>query len=262
MIAALPMYDWPEAQADNDAFWSRAAGVMAGAGIDAPAALTRGRPAEATWTDPTLLLGQTCGLPYIAGRCGSAVLVGRPVYAAEGAGRGTYRSALVCRADAAGELADFRGCRVAINDYGSQSGCNALADAVRPLAAGAPFFAEVRLSGSHRASAAMVADGAADLAAIDAAAWALFARHEAQRHARLRVLQWTGVTPALPFITAGQFAQSVPAILSALDAAATDRSGPTVPIGVLPATDADYDAIRRMRDRVRGMVLAPGEPAI
>jgi len=261
MIAALPMYDWPEARGANDAFWARVATALRAAGIAAPEGLSRGPDPESHWTADDLLLGQTCGLPYVAGMCGAAVLVGRPVYAVEGAGAGMYRSALICRADDIGELADFRGRRAAVNQYGSQSGCNALADAVAGHGA-PPFFGEVMLSGAHRASAVMVADGKADLAAVDAVAWAMLARFEPARHAALRVLEWTSATPALPFITAQRFAGSVPEIRSALNGAGGSDAGPAVPVEVLPATGEDYDPIRRMLDRVRGTLLAPGQPPI
>ena len=139
MIAALQMYDWPEVAAKTDAFWARVAAGLAAEGVAAPPALARPADPAAAWADPALLLGQSCGLPYVSGRCGGALPVARPVYAADGCGVGTYRSALVCRAGEKGPLDAFRGRVAAVNEYGSQSGCNALADAVRRSAT--PFSA-------------------------------------------------------------------------------------------------------------------------
>jgi ABC-type phosphate/phosphonate transport system substrate-binding protein len=264
VIAALQMYDWPEVAARTDAFWGRVAAALAGEGITAPSALSRPDDLAAPWADPALLLGQSCGLPYVSGRCGGAVPVARPVYAAEGCGPGSYRSALICRAGEAAPLARFRGRVAALNEYGSQSGCNALADAVRALgdAGGDAFFARVLVTGAHRASALAVAEGDADIAAIDAVAWALFAEHESGARGCLAVIGWTAEMPALPFITAAAHRGLAPALARALAAAARSGDATGLPVGILPGRDADYDPIREMAERVRGLRLAPGEPPL
>jgi ABC-type phosphate/phosphonate transport system substrate-binding protein len=263
VIAALQMYDWPEVAARTDAFWDRVAASLAAEGIAAPAALSRPGDLAAAWAHPGLLLGQSCGLPYVSGRCGGAVPVARPIYAAEGCGPGTYRSALICRAGEEAPLARFRGRVAALNEYGSQSGCNALADAVRGQgdAGGDAFFGHVLVTGSHRASALAVAEGAADIAAIDAVAWALFAEHE-QKRERLAVIGWTAEMPALPFITAAAHRDLAPALARALAAAARPGDATGLPVGILPGRDADYDPIRAMAARVRDQRLAPGEPRL
>ena len=229
VIAALQMYDWPEVQDRTDRFWDRVRLELIAAGIEAPLALSRPTEISATWTDPGLVVGQTCGLPYVSGRCGGAVVVGRPCYALEGAEGGTYRSALICRADEAGPLSTFRGRRAAVNEIGSQSGCNALAAAVQKakLDRDGPFFGAVVLSGAHRASAMMVDSSEADIAAIDAVAWALLAEVEPARHARLSVIAWTRTMPALPFITAPAMRDKKNAIYGALleAALAMDQTG-------------------------------------
>ncbi len=249
------MYDWPEVTARTDAFWGRVAAGLREQGIAAPSALSRPDDLSAAWADPDLLLGQSCGLPYVSGRCGGAVAVARPVYAAEGCGSGTYRSALIARAGEEAPLAAFRGRIVAINEYGSQSGCNALADAVCPF--GDVFFGRVLVTGAHRASALAVVRGAADFAAVDAVAWALFAEVEPEAHARLAVLGWTVETPALPFITADANGARRPALCRALTAAAVPGNAAGLPVGIVAAADRDYDPIRVMAARVRGLRLAP-----
>ena len=60
-VAGLPMYDWPEVRAEVDALWSAIALRLVDAGIDAPAALTRFDRFEDLWTEPGLLIGETCG---------------------------------------------------------------------------------------------------------------------------------------------------------------------------------------------------------
>jgi ABC-type phosphate/phosphonate transport system substrate-binding protein len=260
VIAALQMYDWPEVAGRTDAFWSEVAAALAAEGVAAPAALSRPADPAEGWADACLLLGQSCGLPYVAGRCGGAVPVARPVYAAEGCGRGTYRSALVCRAGEEAPLAAFRGRVAAVNDFGSQSGCNALADAVRPLGDG--FFGAVVLTGAHRASALAVARGDADIAAVDAVAWALFAEVEAAARERLAVLGWTAEVPALPFIAGAAHAGLAPALLRALARAARPGNPTGLPVAVVPAADADYDPIRAAAMRVQGLRLAPAAPPL
>lgn len=254
------MYDWPEIRGRTDAFWTTVARALRDQRVAAPERLSRPADVAAAWRDPALLLGQSCGLPYVSGLCGDAVPVARPVYDAEGCGAGTYRSALVCRAGEHGPLEAFRGRVAAVNEYGSQSGCNALADAVRPLGDG--FFGEVLLTGAHRASALAVAGGQADVAAIDAIAWALFAEIEPAAHGRLAVLGWTPETPVLPFITAPAHRALIPALRRALVAAARPGSPTGVPVAIVPAIRADYAPVRVMADRVAGMRLAVKSPPL
>ena len=151
------MYDWPEVERANDAYWRRIADHLVGL-VTTPRALTRGQPFDQIWQDPDLLLAQTCGLPFVSGRCGTAQVIARPDYGIEGATDGIYSSALICRRGAGARLADFRGAIAAINEYGSQSGCNALADAVGET----DFFGAVLVTGAHRLSARAVAAGDAD----------------------------------------------------------------------------------------------------
>lgn len=261
MIAALQMYDWTEVQDRTDRFWSRVSAALSARGIDAPAVLFRPEEISSAWSRQDLLLGQTCGLPYVSGRCGNAVLVGRPDYGIEGAFGGCYSSVLICRAEDEGGLSAFRGRRGAINDLGSQSGCNALADEIQRLKldGGRAFFGEVLLSGAHRASATLVADRKADVAAIDAVAWALFRELDPVRHARLRVIGETRTMPALPFITSRKNAHMKPALLDALLQACAPSAAPVagIPVMIVPTEDDDYDPVRKMAHRVKGIRLAP-----
>ena len=259
MIAALQMYDWPEVRADTDNFWRRVADSLYQRGIEAPDTLSRPENISEPWTDQDLMLGQTCGLPFVSGRCGDAIPVARPVFDLEGANGGNYSSALVCRIeDPARGLAGFRGRIAAINEYGSQSGCNALADAVLDTHNDmhSPFFHKVVISGAHRNSASMIAKGQADIAAIDSVAWALFGQAEPKNRARLRVLSWTRPMPALPFITAKRFANQRQVIFESLQSASKGHAVPTLPINVKPCSDADYDPIRRMAKRILGLKLS------
>jgi hypothetical protein len=76
--AALPMYDWPELTAATDRLWAALRDGLRAAGVAAPDALTRDDDPMAGWTDPRLVLGQTCGLPFAGTLAGRVALVGAP----------------------------------------------------------------------------------------------------------------------------------------------------------------------------------------
>jgi ABC-type phosphate/phosphonate transport system substrate-binding protein len=63
------------------------------------------------------------------------------------------------------------------------------------------FFAKIIESGGHRNSARMVADGSAEVAAIDAVCWDMLRKFEVETSNRLRVVGWTAKRPSLPMIT-------------------------------------------------------------
>jgi len=218
-LAALPMYDWPELQAANDALWTEIADRLAARGLtQIPTRLTRTDDLDGLWTSPALLLAQTCGYPLATRLSGRVQLVATPCYRAAGCEGPFRRSAIVVRADArTRRLAELRGARCALNERSSDSGMNLLRASLAPLAQGAPFFAEVALTGSHLASAEAVAGGAADVAALDAVSYAHLRRLRPRLARRLRVLEWSARTPGLPLITAaGAEAATVGALREAL----------------------------------------------
>lgn len=266
MIAALPMYDWPGLRAATDAFWVELARRLRSRGIDAPAGLNREGDPAALWADPALLLGQTCGMPFVSGLCGAARIVGRPDYALPEAAGGSYRSVIVVRAGAAARpLAEWRDGRVAVNEWRSYSGHVALRAHLAGRWSGVdkPFFAVAELSGSHRESAAMVARGAADLAALDGVVWALLQAEAPEIAAALAVIARTDPAPALPFITAARHEGLIPALVEALAGAAAALSPvPGLPRAVLPAAAADYAPIRAAARRAAAEPFAPQAPAL
>ncbi len=203
-IACLPMYDFPPLREAHDALWASLAARLAAAGVAAvPPALTRLADHVESWLHPGLLLGQACEYPLATRYDGRLRLVASPRYTAEGCEGGRYRSAVVVRAaDPAAGLLDLRERRCAVNEPDSNSGMNLLRAALAPLAGGARFFSAVTLTGSHLASATAVADGRADLAAIDCVSLAHFRRLYPALTSQLRILAWTPSSPSLPLITA------------------------------------------------------------
>ena len=98
---------------------------------------------------------------------------------------------------------------------------------------GGRFFAEVRVTGAHAASMAAVADGAADIAAIDCVTWAHLSRLEPTLAARLRVVAETPASPALPLVVPPHVSDAeIAALRAALHAVAAD-----------PARRATLDAL-------------------
>lgn len=195
MIASLPMYDRPETRAATDQLWQLVRAEL----NDGPETLNRDTDLWADWQSPDLVLSQTCGMPYRTRLRARVALVGTPDFALKGCPPGYYRSIFVVRRDAQGDkLGDFATQRFAYNEALSQSGWAA---PVNYAEAQGLRFSRLVHSGGHTASARAVAQGRADIAALDAQSWRLMQRHDAFAE-RLRVLCATWPTPGLPCITA------------------------------------------------------------
>lgn len=225
-VASLPMYDFPELRAETDCLWAALREACRARGIDAPDALERGRDLQEVWTDPGLVLSQTCGMPYRLGLHREVTLIGAPDYGVEGCPPGFYNSALVVGSDDAREsVADFVGATVVFNQRDSQSGYAAMLSVIP----GEDHFATWLETGGHVFSIRAVADGRAAIAAIDAVTWRLAQRYVPEAIA-LRVLTATDPTPGLPYITAkkhdaGVMAEAVEVAFAALDASAREALG-------------------------------------
>ncbi len=193
MIASLPMYDVPELRFETDALWASISDNIRNSGGYAPDTLNRDLTCDQTWTDPTLILSQTCGMPWRLGLHHHAQLVGTPDYGVEGCPPGFYRSMIVVRKDdQRTTLDEFALATCAFNARNSQSGF-----AVWQTRQ----FACWKESGSHSNSIIQVANGEADIAAIDAVTWRIAQRYQSET-SQLRILCKTKPTPGLPFITA------------------------------------------------------------
>lgn len=199
MIASLMMYARPELAAAHDRYWAALREALANRGTRSPAQLSNDADALTVWRAPDLVLSQTCGMPYRLWLHDEVSLIGTPDYGVPGCAPGQYRSALVVRADDPRDtLADFATARLAFNAPHSQSGFAAAYAAAQR----AGFWFDERVeTGAHQASARAVAEGRADIAALDAVTWALIQRYDAFA-ASLRVLDWTQPTPGLPYIAA------------------------------------------------------------
>ncbi|MDN5787327.1 phosphate/phosphite/phosphonate ABC transporter substrate-binding protein [Pseudorhodobacter sp.] len=199
MNADLSMYDFGDLIAANDAWWALIAENLRKRSVDAPEHLTRGQDLWQGWQSPELLLSQTCGFPYRARLHGKVLLVGTPDYGVEGCAPGYYRSVFIARTDdQRGELAAFDGVAIAYNDAMSQSGWAGPQSEAARRAVRLPAGLQ---TGGHRASVHAVAQGRAEIAAVDAVTWRHLQRLDPEAQA-VRVVAMTEPNPGLPLITA------------------------------------------------------------
>jgi ABC-type phosphate/phosphonate transport system substrate-binding protein len=197
------MYDLPEFRAATDAWAAGLARHLRAAGFAAPDKLARTGDPHGDWRDPSLLLSQTCGYPFTHEFAGRLRLLATPVYAADGCVEADYSSVVIARAGGpVRSPGDARGRKAVYNTPDSMSGHLALRAVIAPLAAGRPFFASVTGSGAHVRSMEMVANEAADVAAIDAVTFGLMKKRQPEAVARLAVIARGPFVPALPYVTA------------------------------------------------------------
>ena len=195
-----------------------------------------------------VIMGHTCGYPFIHYFSQSHRPVCIPDFAADGCLDGNYCSWLVCRADdPRREVSQFAGSRAAINNWDSNSGMNVFRATISELAESGRFFESVWVSGGHLNSVLDVIDNKADLAAIDAVSWHLMVREGLVGATRVRLLGQTPSSPGLPFVVpvdspwqADQVTGAMNAALEQLDPLSRDT---LFLKSFLPASPTQYERI-------------------
>ena len=210
------------------------------------------------WQRPDLLLSQTCGYPYMTRFQGRVHLLATPCFDFSGCRGADYSSVIVVRADSGiGTLEDARGGVAAVNEMDSNSGMNLLRHAVAPLARDGRFFRDVRISGAHLASLAMLRDGNADIAAIDCITYAYVQQHRPETVEALRILQFTAWTPGLPFIASSTLTDErlrrLHAALSELAECHADLLQPLHITRFAHCSDADYAKVLRLEREAQSL---------
>lgn len=202
MIASLPMYDRPANAAAHDQLWDLIRDNLRDAGVDAPDALDRDTGYMTGWGRDDLVLGQICNLPLRAKFRPMITMIGAADYGLPDCPAGHYNSVFIVHRNADGDSPmDFIRGRFASNGLMSHSGYGA--PQAWALDHGAQFSAPM-ITGSHDRSLAMVANGRADIAAIDAQTWAM-QQVDSEDAANVRVIGTTAPSPSMTFITrAGQ----------------------------------------------------------
>lgn len=237
------MYDWPEAQADNAAFWQAVRRRLytrlerqAKAGL--PHTLPANLPdkletltaitLDAHWQQPDLLLSQSCWGPLKAGYLAYLEPVAQPCYSQfEGGREMMYRSALIARTGTTAPVPDhshatgldglLQDKRFGYNHDASLSGLLSLAEDLQTEAS--LLQKDGIKTGSHRASVIMIAEGKIDIAAIDCRSWAMAKRYEPAAQF-CTVIGWTSENVGLPYVTSRH---TEPHIKDALTAALKDH---------------------------------------
>lgn len=250
-LAIFPMYDWPETRSANDRFWERLRISLKDHGFEAPKALTRTDDPFSVWTSEELLLGQTCGLPYVQQLRDSVSLVGTPAYEID-CGAGSYFSVLIVAENSSiASLSDLQGARLGYNGPLSQSGFAAFYFHLKCHGIDSRILGNSLQTGSHRASVSSVANGEVDVAAIDAVSWEMAKRHEPAAK-KVRVLSSTEPTPGLPVITRLRSDSDVDKLhMSVVEAMASleeETRATLMLLGFAATTEADY---RVVADRYR-----------
>lgn len=267
-VAALPMYDWPEARAETDAEWAGLRDRLRACGVDAPERLARrnadlppapggvrdreGRmiaPDPATlppdefdlaalWRHPRLFFAQTCWGPMEDGLSDHVAVIGQPDYSGFEGGAGDFYSSAIlmrkreqaCVGSASAHAAQLpvqllRGKRLAFNAADSMSGFLALRRDLEAVGEGLAIFSERIETGAHRASIRAVAEGWADVCAVDCRSWALAGRFEPAAR-RLEAIGWTRKRLGLPFIASRHLPpEAVAALREALQPLSRASSG-------------------------------------
>ncbi|HEV2900114.1 MAG TPA: PhnD/SsuA/transferrin family substrate-binding protein [Pseudaminobacter sp.] len=167
----------------------------------------------AVWLHPNLLLAQTCWGPMEQGLSRHVQVIGQPNYDGFEGGQGEfYSSAILMRCDEGHErmpspadgralipLDLLRNRRFAFNSTDSMSGIMALMRDLEAMGENLGIFSEHLETGGHRASVVAVAEGRADICAIDCRSWALAQRFEPAAR-DVQVVGWTKRRKGLPYI--------------------------------------------------------------
>lgn len=251
-FAFLPMYDLPPLRAAWDELWQAARRELAGAGFEAQADLIRCEDLLERWTDPELLIGQTCGWPLVSMLGGKVIPFARFDFALEGLNPGDYQSVFISaealNAAAPGDLESMLlnpATRIAVNGLDSQSGYRVLGECVsEPVTLGKH---QLVLTGSHANSVEAVAGGRADVAAIDAVTWRYLEDFD-PNVAKVNVVARSSGVPGLPLITSPGNRDKAPKLIAALERALSAIDSATVKKlgirGVVPANAGDYAILR------------------
>lgn len=201
-VASFPMYDFPEVHWALDKLWRAIARNLKARGVDGtPDELLHTRPLHELWTDPDLFISQCCGLDVVKNFTRHLTPLATPLSVASGCDGHRYRSKVIVHEEStAMSLEDLRGKVCAVNGPESHSGMNALRAMIAPISEGRRFFAEVRESGTHADSIAMVACREADVAAIDCVTYAILERYRPAVIEGTRVLTHTDYGPGIPYV--------------------------------------------------------------
>ncbi|MBX2867041.1 MAG: PhnD/SsuA/transferrin family substrate-binding protein [Acidiferrobacterales bacterium] len=158
-------------------------------------------PSNALYFSEKALLSHTCGYPYLKKWRDSHLPVCIPLFDIDGCDDISYRSWFIRHKRSPNRhLEHFYQSRVAINGWESNSGMNVLRYAISQLAGNSKFFREVTVTGSHFQSICDVAEGRADIAAIDAVSFYFASVKSPKLLDHIEIFDQSAVTVGLPFV--------------------------------------------------------------
>jgi len=219
----MEMYCWPENRTAWEALWTSIGDELANTDVEVPAELTFDVPLWDIWQDKNLLVGYTCGWPYISRLKDQVSLIGRFDFGLENCPAGYYESVYIGRNGMEPEiiyaamLTDEL-MSVAVNGLDSQSGFRAFRDLLGEDPNEVLAADQLVHSGSHRDSIIAVANGDADIAAIDAVTWRYALDFEPAAK-EVVVLGNSNPVPGLPLITSVENHNLVDQLFKAVNAA-------------------------------------------
>jgi ABC-type phosphate/phosphonate transport system substrate-binding protein len=259
--ASLPMYNLPEMQTENAAFWlairteAERLGVM---GL--PLRLDFARKPVPERIEHETVFTQVCGWPLQTIYAGQAKVLGVPAYGVAHCAGPTHAGVFVVQRDAPfRSVAELRGCDFVFNSLHSNSGMNLPRRVIAELAGSGPFFGSIAETHSQPMNLERVARGEADATCVDCVTYAFFARHRPALAEQLRILAATPPTPAIPYVTAVATDPVMKAALAqALRRVATEPEWAPVRaamllLDVVPPDEVDYQIPCRYADEAAAL---------
>lgn len=229
------------------------------------AAVRLGQPTELCLGDGYDQLAEAdvafvCGLPYVlAVRNGVQPIepLAAPVLrGARYGGRPIYFSDIIVRHDRPYRtFAELRGRSWAFNEPYSQSGYGITRHRLLELGETRGYFSRVVEAGWHEEAIRLVMEGEVEASAIDSHVLAVVLRQHPEWVERLRLIESLGPSPIQPVVASRRLAESLRGDLRAVLLGMADDPEAREPLDralverFAPASDSDYDPIRRMLAR-------------
>jgi ABC-type phosphate/phosphonate transport system substrate-binding protein len=259
--ASLPMYNLPEMQASNRAFWNAIRTELERQDIDdISVTLDFARRPVPQEIERDTLFTQVCGYPLQTIYRGQATLLAAPAYAAEHCAGATHAGVFVVHRDASfRQLADLRGCHFVFNSRHSNSGMNLPRRSIAGIAERKRFFATIEETHSQPGNIERVARGEADATCVDCVTYAFFRRHRPALADLTRVLAVTPPSPSIPFVTStGAPDDLKDCLCRALLKVARSEEWSAVRAGlmlrdIVPIDPADYEIQLRYEEEARDL---------
>ena len=151
--------------------------------------------------DPALFFAHTCGYPLMTRWKDSLTPFCLPVFDVPGTEGRLYSSQFIVASNSSIEsLEECRGKVVAMNTADSNSGMNVFRYEIAKCNPAGQFFSRIIQTGGHLHSLEAVADGSADIAAIECVSYQLIQDHWPDLVERVRSIGFSVKTCGLPFV--------------------------------------------------------------